>query len=79
VDPATITALCAGIVTIITALTTLLITIGVGRKVDVVKDQTNGHLTVLTARNEQLTATLTDAAVPVPPPPPVVVTEPPAA
>lgn len=65
-DAATVTALCAGIVTIITALTTLVVTLRTGKKVDVVSEQTNGHLTTAAARTEQLTAALTDAGVTVP-------------
>lgn len=76
-DAAAITALCAGIVTIITAITTLLVTVRTSKKVDVVRDQTNGHLTLATARIEQLTAGLTDNNVAVPPSPLVVPVEPP--
>lgn len=77
-DPATITALAGAIVTVLAALTTLFVTLGVGKKVDTVKDQTNGHLTLATARIEQLTAGLTDNNVPVPPSPLVPPVEPPA-
>lgn len=77
-DAATITALCTGIVTIITALGTLLVSLRNGKKADVITDKVNGHLTQAAARTEQLTAALTDVGVPVPPSP-VVVDVPPAA
>lgn len=75
-DPATITALAGAIVTIITALATLIQSIRNGKKADVIADKVNGHLTLATARTEQLTAALTDNAIPVPPSPVVIAVDP---
>lgn len=71
-DAATITALAGAIVTILTAVATLIQSIRNGHKADVITDKVNGHLTLATARTEQLTAALTDSGVPVPPTPLIV-------
>lgn len=77
-DAATITVLCTGIVSIITAIFAGLTSLRNGRKIDTVQGTVNGTLTASTVRNEQLTATLTDAGVPVPPHPVVIIEHDPA-
>lgn len=69
------TATVAGIVAIITALagaiTTVITALKTGKKVTEVHALVNGTTTVALARNEQLTAALTEANVLVPPSPTV--------
>lgn len=71
-DAATITALGAVIIAIIGAVFSGLQSLKTGRKVDDVHTVVNGTTTRALARNEQLTAALTEAnvTVPVSPAPP---------
>ncbi len=57
------------IVSIIAALFAGLTSLRNGRKLDNVQGTVNGHLDKAQNRNEQLTATLADAGVPIPPSP----------